>query len=85
MRKLYFIPYVTKEGGWVRTNGFLISDDFLLLKQKLNDMPVDETDNNPNSREINNLEVNRNQMDMFLTKSVDGILWGDEFELENFK
>ena len=85
MKKLYYIPYVTREGGWIRTNGYLISDNLLLLKQRQEKMPVDESDNNPYSREINSIDITNHQMDMFLTKSVDSILWGDEFELENYK
>lgn len=85
MRKIYYVPFVTKEGGWVRTNGYLISDDYTLLSKKAEEMPVDETNRNPNSREIRHLEINAMQMDMFLTKSVDGVLWGDDFELDLYK
>ena len=85
MKKLYYIPYITQEGGWTRTNGFLISDDFTLISKKREEMPKDNTNLNPFLLEINYLEVSNSQMDMFLTKSVDGVLWGDEFELNNYR
>ncbi len=79
---LYYSICTEREGSWQRNDGFILSDDKLLLESLIDTKPKFEGELSWEYDPIRSFEPSTETFKFFADKLNGGIYYGENFELE---